>query len=137
MMLTALNSVQRSPGLWRWALIVLFAAGIVLGLLSMHTLSAGHGAPPAATAADHGHAGAMGEQPGGDVGCADCGSPGGHESLTMVCVLGLLVTLLLIGRSTHGPLHVRGPAAPAIGLPIAVPSVARPPSLDELSISRT
>ena len=138
MNLTAVPFEVRPPAFFRWALTVLFAAAVVVGLLGMHTLSMGHDEHPAVSApADHGHAEVVNEQSVGDVGCADCGSSQGHEALMLVCVLGLLVALLLIARPEHRVLRARGPDLRAFASPTSIPGAPRPLSLHELSISRT
>ncbi len=139
-MLTMLELAKRPSGLWRWALMVLFSAGVVIGLLGMHTLSSGHSehSVTSVSGSPHGHAESAEPQQVLDEGCADCGSTEGHTALMLVCVLGLLATLLLLVRPTaHGTLHLRGPDA--CFRPLLVPGswVSRTPSLHDLSISRT
>lgn len=129
---------------WRWALTVLFAAGVMVGLLGMHTLSSGHAELPVGTtvsAVGHDHSMVESEpshHTGADVGggCVDCDTSG-HDALMMVCLLGLLVTLLLVGRPASGLTRTRHPlfTVPALSAPWS--RVPPPPSLLELSISRT
>jgi len=72
-----------------------------------------------------------------DSGCPDCGQSGSHHAMIMACVLGLLVTLLLVCRAK--PSRVRASAqrivAPFLRAVGTLPP--RPPSLLVLSISRT
>lgn len=134
-----LASTQR-PAFWRWALVVLLSAGVVVGLLGMHVLSSGHaehvGAGVAVVAEAHDHAAENASDASGRAGseCAECAPP---DALALVCVLGLLVTLLLIVRPRPCALvarYLRFAAALAVG---SARPCARPPSLHELSISRT
>lgn len=88
-------------------------------------------------AATHDHVSMMDEHAAADSGCVDCGSTGGHEALMLACVLGLMVTLLLLIRPGIGLFRVRGPSQRMV---LSLAPVARspwPPSLHELSISRT
>jgi hypothetical protein len=141
----------------RWVPAALFAALVIAGLLGMHTFSTAHSdvhvtaAPMGATAmsAEHVHAasgslgnehvhaatGSLGAEV--DSGCPDCGQSGSHHAMIMACVLGLLVTLLLVCRAK--PSLVRA-SAQSIVFPFlrAVGTLPpRPPSLLVLSISRT
>jgi hypothetical protein len=141
-----LLSVVRPPVFWRWALTVLFAAAVMVGLLGMHTLSSGHAQFPMATTAssaaahEHSTVGAPAVDdapPVVESGCTDCNSPS-HDALMMVCLLGLLVTLLLAARSA--PSLMMRARHSAVGVrAVAVLSSRVPPSLSllELSISRT
>lgn len=139
MMSIALKPVPR-PAFWRWALVVLFATGVVAGLLGMHTLSAGHAEAPITSlstdAQAHGHEqSSIGTS--GDVSeCADCGTSG-HDALMMICILGLLATLLTIARPAHVVLSAHIPRMTIRHTPGAGVLLAHPPSLHELSISRT
>lgn len=138
-MLTMLELAKRPSRLWRWALMVLFSAGVVIGLLGMHTLSSGHSehSVTSVSASQHGHTESDGAQQALDEGCADCGSTQGHTALMLVCVLGLLVSVLLLVRPTPGVLRLRGPATSSRDLLVPDSWVPRTPSLHELSISRT
>lgn len=141
-MISSAARVVRPPMFWQWAMSVVFASLVLVGLLGMHTLSVSHSesSPVAATSMEggHGHDALAGSSGSLDVGCADCGATGEHDALMLACVLGLLVTILLAVRA--GPRVIRSfgrPRIVAIALrsPILTPS--RPPSLLELSISRT
>lgn len=140
---TPLMSEARPPVFWRWALTVLFAAAVIVGLLGMHTLSAGHAELPTATAsaAMHEHSSVGTDAVGAvqfnaETGCVDCGSPS-HEALMMVCLLGLLVTLLLVARTAPSLMRGRHPGF-VVRVVHALSSRVPPgPSLLELSISRT
>lgn len=137
---TVSKLLARSPASWRWALIVVFSGAVILGLLGMHTLSTAHTgiADLSSAAAMHEHSPTEVSSPSNaDHGqCVDCGS-GEHDALMFACLLVLLVTSLLLirsphqaGRTSHSAFFA-GPPAPG---PIVPP---RPPSLLELSISRT
>ncbi|MGC5172062.1 DUF6153 family protein [Microbacterium sp. DT81.1] len=122
--------------------LVMVTGGIIIGLLAMHSLNthtaaAAHPQSAAITAHDeapHTHDGES--APAHDLGCPDCGE---HESMmAMMCVLGLLATLLVLIRPTR-VWHVEGPAARP-GPELARRSgneAAKPPSLTVLCISRT
>ena len=139
----------------RWLLAALFAALVIAGLLGMHTLSTGHsdsrvaaismgtismGTASIGTAsmdADHGHAAPGPMEADADSGCLDCGTSDSPHAMMMACVLGLLVTLLLVCRTGPGLVRARGPSivVPFLRAPISLRP--RPPSLTVLSISRT
>ncbi|WP_137843227.1 DUF6153 family protein [Microbacterium sp. 2FI] len=130
-------------------LTVLFAALVITGLLGMHTLTTAHAQHSVAVStatvtahvdpvhADHLHAEAATPDTHGDEGCADCGSSGSHHAMFMACVLGLLVTILLVSRVKPALLRVRGSGTVARFLRAVVLPPPRPPSLAYLSISRT
>ncbi|MDO8383948.1 MAG: DUF6153 family protein [Microbacterium sp.] len=137
---TTLTRVARPPEFWRWALDVLFAAGVMIGLLGMHTLSVGHGDPAMTTvsaAAAHDQMSMMDEHAAAESGCVDCGSTGGHEALMLACVLGLMATFLLLIRPGIDLFRVRGPSLRMVAFLASVARSPWPPSLHELSISRT
>lgn len=139
-MLTMLELAKRPSGLWRWALMVLFSAGVVIGLLGMHTLSSGHSehSVTSVSAPHQDHAESAGPLQVLDEGCADCGSTQGHAALMLVCVLGLLVTLLLLVRPiARGTLRLHGRDASFRQMLVPDSWVSRTLSLHELSISRT
>ncbi|MFF2487241.1 DUF6153 family protein [Microbacterium sp. NPDC058062] len=138
---------------WSWSslvrgvMCVALALGVILGLLAMHTLGGGdiaHSRPTATLAAPAempnawmiAHAGLVGHEP------CDCGpsTPApDHSMLTMACVLGLLVTLLVVavpfalGRVGGQDLLL----GLAPGLARRRRAHARAPSLLVLSVSRT
>ncbi|MGA6093795.1 DUF6153 family protein [Microbacterium sp. NPDC079356] len=120
---------------------VLLALLVTVGILGMHTVSTAPMASATASTVEiasmDAHALATTSHPAPDSGCADCGAGGGHSAMMLACVLGLLVVVLLAAKSTPGLLRARGPSlAPAFVLPRVFVSL-RPPSLIELSISRT
>lgn len=128
---------------WRWMLSVLLAALVMVGLLSMHTLMTGHSEAPSggvsSIEAEHGHgsspnAGALSESA-----CESCTSGGMHDALSVVCVIGLLAAALWAARSGPGVIRRRRSARTVLARLVAVPTSAmtRPPSLLDLSISRT
>ena len=86
---------------------------------------------------EHMHAASGSMDAEADSGCPDCGQSGSHHAMIMACVLGLLVTLLLVCRAK--PSLVRASAqsivAPFLRAEGTLPP--RPPSLLVLSISRT
>lgn len=141
----------------------LLVVGIIVGLVTMHTLNL-HGTPaaqaPAAitftldstqlthvsvSAPDTGatHRGAaVGQHLSADTAsdyegaCADCGA-GDHLAMAMVCVLALLLVLLVLvpPRLLPGWMHIPPRADPQVRLPERV--LLRAPSLHVLCISRT
>jgi len=128
----------------------LIAFGIIVGLVTMHTLNL-HGTPaaqaPAAisvSAPDTGEAdhGAGGQHVSGDTvkehegTCADCGA-GYHLGMAMACVLALLLVLLVLTppRLLLGWMHIQPRAYPQVRLTDRV--LLRAPSLHVLCISRT
>lgn len=141
----------------RWLLAALFAALVIAGLLGMHTFSTAHSdvhvtaAPMGATAmsAEHVHAatGSMGNEhmhaasgsmdAEADSGCPDCGQSGSHHAMIMACVLGLLVTLLLVCRAKPSLVRASAQSIVAPFLRAVGTLPPRPPSLLVLSISRT
>lgn len=131
------------PILWRWMLSVLLAALVMVGLLGMHTLMTGHSdAPMAAMAsidAEHGHGSSGDTDSVAETTCADCVPGGAHDALMAACVLGLLAVVLWAARSGPGVIRGRsrgpGPLARVVGVLLWV--LPRPPSLLDLSISRT
>lgn len=145
MSLVALARQLRGPRtLTRTLLIVVtVTAGIIVGLLAMHSLNS-HTAASAVTATSTvvSHAEVADDTyhrdsaAGGDAGCVDCGE---HQAmLVMACVLALLVTVLLLTRPS---LWWRAGTHPARAGPSAVLTCishrARPPSLIVFCISRT
>lgn len=145
--------IQRSeqpPASPRWLFAALFAALVIAGLLGMHTLSTAHsdsgvaavsmGTGSMGTAsmdADHVHAAPGSMDADADPGCLDCGTSNSPHAMIMACVLGLLVTLLLVCRAGPGLVRARGPSIVAPFLRAAINLRPRPPSLTVLSISRT
>ncbi|WP_251453552.1 DUF6153 family protein [Microbacterium sp. Marseille-Q6648] len=129
------------PVFWRWAASALLAALVVLGLLGMHTLSTAHGDTGLTTvaAAEHSHAHAVTESGATDaeVGCADCGAGHDHSAMMLACALALMVAMILIGRVGRAMRHHRHPILVIGGDRPPVEPSPRPPSLVELSISRT
>lgn len=130
----------RPPAIWRWALIVMLAVGVVGGLLAMHILSAGHRDPAVmsmSTPATHDHSPTMDEHAVAESGCADCGSTGEHGAAMLACVLGLMVALLLVSRPSSVLYRVRERGLRFVSVFAPEIRPPRPPSLHELSISRT
>jgi len=129
----------------RWLLAALFAALVIAGLLGMHTFSTAHSdvhvtaAPMGATAmsAEHVHAATGSMDAEADSGCPDCGQSGSHHAMIMACVLGLLVTLLLVCRAKPSPVRASAQRIVAPFLRAVGTLPPRPPSLLVLSISRT
>lgn len=133
---------EESPGSHGWLLAALFAALVIVGLLGMHTLSTAHAESPVAMGAmamdaDHVHAASGSMDADTDAACLDCGTSGPHHAMIMACVLGLLVTLLLVCRAKPGLVRTHGPSIVAPVLWPAIELLPRPPSLTVLSISRT
>lgn len=134
----------RLPRSTRWLLLVCFAAAIIVGLMGMHTLASSHAPAMSSTAettgatVPEGHHGAA-TAPVDDAGhgCVTCSPDGGHDALMVMCVLALLATvlLLLIPRLIRGRPQQRAAWWPVMF--VARPAPSRPPSLRELSISRT
>ncbi|MFH8253141.1 DUF6153 family protein [Microbacterium sp. B2969] len=144
-----IRSMLQSRSSFTRALIgVAFALGVIVGLLAMHTLSGGgeqgHGSTPAAVAAGADmHSAGVSEHSGmADLESCDCGTSDpahGQSMLAMACVLGLLITLLVLAIPVAlGRVDARdsllGFAIERAGRALAR---ARPPSLYVLSISRT
>jgi hypothetical protein len=133
----------QQPVFWRWAASAMLAALVVLGLLGMHTLSTGHGDTGLATvaAAEHSHAHAGAESAATavdtEVGCVDCGAGHDHSAMMLACALALMVAMILIGRVGRAMRHHRHPILVIGDDRPPVESSPRPPSLVELSISRT
>lgn len=129
----------------RWLLAALFAALVIAGLLGMHTFSTAHSdvhvvaASTGATAmdAEHMHAASGSMDADAGSGCPDCGESGSHHAMVMACVLGLLVTLLLVCRVKPSRVRTRAPSIVAPFLRAVGTLPPRPPSLIVLSISRT
>ena len=103
------------------------------GTASMGTVSTG----TASMDADHGHAAPGPMEADADSGCLDCGTSDSPHAMIMACVLGLLVTLLLVCRAGPGLVRARGPSIVPPFLRAAITLRPRPPSLTVLSISRT
>lgn len=137
-----MRSAERLSAFGRWGLSVLFATLIVSGLLGMHTLSTGH-ADHSFGSVDHGIHSAMSSTdsldaaPALSAGCAECGPQSEHSALAVACVLALLVVVWFIARTGAGMLRARGPNVSAIVPRPPDARLLRPPSLWELSISRT
>ena len=133
---------MRRPAVWRWALVVVLSTGVLVGLLGMHTLTSGHAdhsalaSPVSYTAHDHGVLVDPDALPGTVAECDDCGQPR-DDAMATICVLGLLVSLFLIARPGRLLLAVRRRPSRDRLTVAADPPVAEPPSLRELSISRT
>ena len=127
----------------RLRFVVCFAAAIIVGLMGMHTLASSHVPAMSSTSQmtgtvvseDHRAPSAPTEDPG--YACATCSPGDGHDALMVMCVLALLATVLflLVPRLIGGEPHGRDTWWPAIFA--ARPAPSRPPSLWELSISRT
>lgn len=147
----SLRSDQRPAAFWRWALVVVFASLVMVGLLGMHTLSVGHSDPvtAAAVSIEDAHASHVATEAthvpatlhhtgtAHDAGCVDCGSGGMHDALMLACVLGLLVAILWVARPGVLVVLSRGPSIVTFVHAPPSPAPIRPPSLLELSISRT
>ena len=132
------------PGIPRWLLVALLAAAVITGLLGMHTLTTTHSdvflsAAPAEAAAhaEHSHLSLPSIQAHSDADCVDCGQNGSPHAMAMACVLGLLVTLVLACRARPSLVRGSGPSIFAPFLRRASTLLPRPPSLIDLSISRT
>ncbi|MGC5617693.1 DUF6153 family protein [Georgenia sp. Z1491] len=129
----------------------LLVAGIIVGLVAMHTLNL-HGTPTAqapaaisvsAPEAGEAHHAAVGQQTSSDTAknhegaCADCGASD-HLEMAMACVLALLLALLVLmpPRLLPGWMHSNPRSDhPQVRLTVRVP--LRAPSLHVLCISRT
>jgi hypothetical protein len=145
-LITLAHAMHRSRTLTRTLLIlVAITAGIVGGLLAMHSLNThptgpGHADTVAAAPADPGshHTDAAPAPAGAPAsGCVDCSGSGNMSWMT--CVLALLVTLLLIARFHRGSWRGSTPYVASL-LAAILPARARPlrpPSLTVLCISRT
>lgn len=137
--------IQQPPVSARWLFAALFAALVIAGLLGMHTLSTAHSDVHVAAAstgtttmdAAHMHSAPGSMDADADSGCLDCGQGGSHHAMSMACVLGLLVTLLLVCRARPSLVGSRGPSIVAPFLSAVGALLPRPPSLITLSISRT
>lgn len=131
-------------------LSVMLVAGVVLGLVGMHTLNL-HGtaaaeAPAAVSASGSDHAGAHAvgmsshesgqESAGGEMSCAGCGTDD-HAGMAMVCVLALLLLLLLVGPPHLLREWTRVAVRSTLGRDASVTILPRGPSLHVLCISRT
>ncbi|WP_298866812.1 DUF6153 family protein [uncultured Microbacterium sp.] len=140
----------RRPQPVRWLIVACLAAMVILGLMGMHTLSVGHSDPmPTAgmtAMTEHGSPeSGVAVSPASGVGggheqsnpCVGCGGGEGHDAAMMVCVLALLGSLLLILVPLSTSWRVRVPDLRLRGLRPHVPQPSKPPSLVELSISRT
>ena len=131
------------PMLWRWMLSVLLAALVMVGLLGMHTLMTGHPEAPmtavSSISAEHGHGPSSDTGVVAETACADCAPGAAHDALMAACVLGLLAVVLWAARSGPGVIRGRSrgpsPLARVVGVLLSV--LPRPPSLLDLSISRT
>ena len=145
-----IQRAEQAPASPRCLLAALFAALVIAGLLGMHTLSTGHSDSPVAAISmgtastgtasmdtDHGHAAPGSMDTDADSGCLGCGTSDSPHAMIMACVLGLLVTLLLVCRTGPGLVGARGPGIVAPFLRAAITLRPRPPSLTVLSISRT
>lgn len=144
MMRPSAAAKRAHPGIWGWARLVLLSTLVVVGLLGMHTLSADHTdhaeTPAAHVAAMGAHDRVADEAQAATTfaaGLDEIVSGAGHDAALIACVLALLVASLLIARARPGFIrsHRISVVALAVGLPATAP--ARPPSLLELSISRT
>lgn len=143
-LITLADAMGRMRTLTRTFLVMIaITAGIVAGLLAMHSLnthatSTGHPDTVTTATADSHHAhdaAPVGEPAAGE--CADCA--GGHDTMMwMACVLALLVTVLIlarISRSWRTADPDRG--SPTVSWwPVRL-APAHPPSLTVLCISRT
>lgn len=140
----------------RVMLVVALSGAIIVGLLAMHTLTGGSIAAPAGMSMEHdtvhgthdhavvGNPGtARGENATAPVTTAtsacsgDCESPPNHDMALMGCVLGLVILLLLLSPRL-GQLRHHTAGSNRTGSAIRrVTSIARPPDLTSLCISRT
>lgn len=123
-------------------LTVLAVSGIVVGLLTMHTVDLGtpHASVgPSVTSMAGGDMSLTTEAPdrSGDTECGlSCGAPT-HEVLTMACLLVLLVTLVALARPVLAHSDPRAWFLPRRPPPPSGTAPPTPPSLHLLSISRT
>ena len=143
-----MNAIRASPqpAATSRRIVALFLASLALivGLLAMHSVTTAHAASPAQS---HTSLAAVAEAPAAEhdvatVPCSgSCAAPDGdaeHSMLLMACLLALIVATILVvaprllTRSGARPL----PLAISSAAPTAAPT-SRPPSLIELSISRT
>jgi len=143
----ALSAFSAAPlSAWkRLAIVLLAVPAILVGLLAMHVLTTGAAHAPDA----HGSAGHVSvavDESATDIltthseGTADCDGLCGteHDMLGMACILALLITaLLLIIHLTVLTWGSRRPIASALIARVAALAPPLPPSLLELSISRT
>jgi energy-converting hydrogenase Eha subunit F len=138
--------VQGPRTLGRNVLVVLAVSiAVIVGLLAMHSLNthAVSAEPAAETAAQANaemtahHSPAVPSEP--EVGCAACGQ-GEHSSAWMACVIGLLLTLLLLAPR-RGPgaavRTARGDRVPRLLWAARCLAAPPGPSLNVLCISRT
>ena len=148
---TATRAGTVIPAVFRGVLLsVVLVAGVVLGLVGMHTLNL-HGtaaaeAPAAVSASDPGHAEAhpagmtsheVGqESAGGQMSCAGCGTDE-HAGMAMVCVLALLLLLLLVAPPHLLREWTRVAVRSPLGRDAFLSILTRGPSLHVLCISRT
>ncbi len=138
------NTVRPHSRLRRNLLIVVLAvAGLVFGLISMHSpqvsLHTGISGSSIAVSATH-HGEAMTTGMGGfttDSGCQGPCTPD-HSMTVMMCILALLASVLLAApiRAIRAQQRFRLLAAPVSGF-LVTAAFPRAPSLDALSISRT
>jgi hypothetical protein len=132
--------------LGRTVLVVLAVSiAVIIGLLAMHSLNT-HAVSGGATAESVAHAPtemtvhhgpATPAEPG--VACASCGQ-GEHTTAWMACVIGLLLTLLLLapqGASREVIRAVWGARVPRLLWPVRSLAAPPGPSLNVLCISRT
>ncbi|WP_141931965.1 DUF6153 family protein [Microbacterium sp. SLBN-146] len=140
-----LDRTQQSSRSPLWFIAALFAGLVIVGLLSMHTIATAHAGVPGHASStgitaphpDHLHDSSL---PMGDdaaTACESCNENGPHHAMVMACVLGLLVTLLLVHRPAALLIRERGPSVLIQFLHALGTLLPRPPSLIVLSISRT
>ncbi|MFH7321704.1 DUF6153 family protein [Aeromicrobium sp. HA] len=135
----------RSRGRIRFVLLGgLLVAGVIVGLLGMHTLNL-HGTPAAQAPAVAHAAHDVGEHLAADAvvpaaesptSCVEC-AVGGHLGMAMACVLALLLVLLVLALPRLLPSWLHRPWTVPARLDIALPVLSRAPSLHALCISRT
>ena len=123
-------------------LTILAVSGIVVGLLTMHTVDLGSPHASVGTAVTSMAGGDMSlttatSARSGDAECGfSCGVPL-HEVLTMACLLALLVTLVALARPVLAYSDPRAWFLPRRLPPPSGTAPPTPPSLHLLSISRT
>lgn len=128
----------------------LLVMGVIVGLLTMHTLNL-HGAPaveastamsiPAVHAEHDPHSAVVALQPGGTADdssrtCADCGT-GDHLGMVMACVLALLLVIVLLVPPRLLPGWMHRPSRPVLRTRTERHVFSRAPLIHVLCISRT
>ncbi|GGF40497.1 hypothetical protein GCM10010922_14880 [Microbacterium sorbitolivorans] len=131
---------ERLPRMARWPLAVFFAAALIVGLMGMHTLAS----PPvhpesaaSATIAGH-HSEQAPAAQATDDSCTSCTPGADHHTIMTMCALALLLTALVFLAPGFAYRVPRATVGAWLLAPFAVRTAPRrPPSLEELSISRT